>query len=144
MRRFLMLLTAAAIAAGAALPGDALAQAQDKKKKKSADQEATYERKLPANFAPFGPYTVTNFQSGQFFEGRVSIAIEAQDVVARGLIWQNKQLVNGIIQPLAIKLFEQGRPTPSRIEAFKKEAGFKLDQRFKDKILAIYVKDVMG
>jgi hypothetical protein len=143
MRRFLMLLTAAAISMGALLPGAAGAQ-EDKKKKKTAEMEATYERKLPANFAPFGPYTVTNFQSGQFFEGRVSIAIEAQDVVARGLIWQNKQLVNGILQPLAIKLFEQGRPTPSRIEAFKKEAGFKLDQRFKDKILAIYVKDVMG
>jgi hypothetical protein len=143
MRRFLMLMTAAALSIGTLFPQDAGA-AEEKKKKKSADQEATYERKLPANFAPFGPYTVTNYQGGQFFEGRVSIAIEAQDVVARGVIWQNKQLVNGIIQPLAIKLFEQGRPTPSRIEAFKKEAGFKLDQRFKDKILAIYVKDVMG
>ncbi len=52
--------------------------------------------------------------------------------------------MNGIIQPLAVRLFEQGRPTPSRIETFKKEAGAKLDQRFKDKIKSIFVREVMG
>lgn len=142
MRPFLTLLLALAFAAGLLAPADAFAQ--EKKKKKGLETEMTYERKLPANFAPFGPYTVTNYQSGQFFEGRVSIAIEAVDTQARGVIWSNKQLVNGIIQPLAIKLFEQGRPTPSRIETFKKEAAIKLDARFKDKIKSIFVREVMG
>ncbi|MBM3534002.1 MAG: hypothetical protein FJX60_13305 [Alphaproteobacteria bacterium] len=114
------------------------------KKKKKGSDELTYERKLPPNFAPFGPFTVTNYQGGQFFEGRVSIAIEAVDVPARGIIWSNKQLVNGIIQPLAVKLFEQGRPTPSRIETFKKDASARLEARFKDKIKSVYVREVMG
>lgn len=142
MRPLLTLLLALAFAAGLLAPADAFAQ--EKKKKKGLETEMTYERKLPANFAPFGPYTVTNYQSGQFFEGRVSIAIEAVDTQARGVIWSNKQLVNGIIQPLAVRLFEQGRPTPSRIETFKKEAGAKLDARFKDKIKSIFVREVMG
>ncbi len=142
MGPLLTLLLSIALALGALAPADGLAQ--EKKKKKGLETEMTYERKLPANFAPFGPYTVTNYQSGQLFEGRVSIAIEAVDVPARGVIWSNKQLVNGIIQPLAVKLFEQGRPTPSRIETFKKEAGAKLDQRFKDKIKSIFVREVMG
>ncbi|MSP47740.1 MAG: hypothetical protein EXQ95_00275 [Alphaproteobacteria bacterium] len=142
MRKLLIPMLSLAVAAGALLPADAAAQ--EKKKKKGLETEMTYERKLPPNFAPFGPYTVTNYQGGQFFEGRVSIAIEAIDVPARGVIWSNKQLVNGILQPLAVKLFEQGRPTPSRIETFKKEVGAKLDIRFKDKIKSIYVKEVMG
>jgi hypothetical protein len=142
VRKLTTLVLSLAVAAATTLPADGLAQ--EKKKKKGLETEMTYERKLPPNFAPFGPYTVTNYQGGQFFEGRVSIAIEAIDVPARGVIWSNKQLVNGIIQPLAIKLFEQGRPTPSRIEAFKKEAGAKLDARFKDKIKSIYVREVMG
>ena len=141
MKKLFALLLSFAVIGGALAPADAFAQ--EKKKKKGGD-EMTYERKLPANFAPFGPYTVTNYQEGKFFEGRVSIAIEAIDVTARGVIWQNKQLVNGIIQPLAVKLFEQGRPTPSRIETFKKEAGARLDARFKDKIKTIYVREVMG
>src|SRR6185436_12253339 len=123
MNRLLILLSSLTLAAGALAPADALAQ----KKKKGLETEMTYERKLPPNYAPFGPFTVTNYQGGQFYEGRVSIAIEAVDTQARGVIWSNKQLVNGIIQPLAVKLFEQGRPTPSRIETFKKEAGAKLD-----------------
>jgi len=142
MKKLFALLLSFAVIGGALAPVDAYAQ--EKKKKKLGDDNLTYERKLPANFAPFGPYTVTNYQGGQFFEGRVSIAIEAIDVPARGVIWQNKQLVNGILQPLAVKLFEQGRPTPSRIETFKKEAGAKLDARFKDKIKMIYVREVMG
>lgn len=142
MRKFSTLLIALAAISGVLAPVDG--SAQEKKKKKGLETEMTYERKLPPNYAPFGPFTVTNYQSGQFFEGRVSIAIEAVDVPARGVIWSNKQLVNGIIQPLAIKLFEQGRPTPSRIETFKKEAAIKLDARFKDKIKSIYVREVMG
>jgi len=141
MRRLLTLMLSLSLAAGVLTPGDAYAQ--EKKKKKGGD-EMTYERKLPPNYAPFGPFTVTNYQGGQFFEGRVSIAIEAVDVPARGVIWSNKQLVNGIIQPLAVKLFEQGRPTPSRIETFKKEASAKLEARFKDKIKSVYVREVMG
>lgn len=148
MKKLLSLLLSFALVGGVLAsatlaPASAFAQEKDKKKKKGSD-EMTYERKLPAHYAPFGPYTVTNYQEGKFFEGRVSIAIEASDVNARGIIWQNKQLVNGIIQPLAVKLFEQGRPTPSRIETFKKEAGIRLDARFKDKIKAIYVREVMG
>jgi flagellar basal body-associated protein FliL len=142
MRKITSLLIAIALAAGALAPLDAAAQ--EKKKKKADGSEMTYERKLPPNYAPFGPYTVTNIQGGQFFEGRVSIAIEAVDNAARSAIWSNKPLVNGIVQPLAVKLFEQGRPTPSRIEAFKKEAAIKLEQRFKDKIKGIYVREVMG
>ena len=142
MRKLLTLLLSLAFIAGALAPTDAVAQ--EKKKKKGLETEMTYERKLPPNYAPFGPYTVTNYQGGQFFEGRVSIAIEAVDVPARGVIWSNKQLVNGIVQPLAVKLFEQGRPTPSRIETFKKEAGARLDARFKDKIKSIFVREVMG
>jgi flagellar basal body-associated protein FliL len=142
MRRILILVAMVAIALGALASGGAMAQ--EKKKKKSEGQEMTYERKLPANYAPFGPCYVTNYQGGQFFEGRVSIAIEAVNVAARGVVWSNKPLVNGIIQPLAVKLFEQGRPTPSRVEAFKKEAARQLDARFKDKIKGIYVREVMG
>ncbi|MBM3546165.1 MAG: hypothetical protein FJX54_04385 [Alphaproteobacteria bacterium] len=103
MRRLLILMLSLILAAGVLAPVDGFAQ--EKKKKKGSD-EMTYERKLPPNYAPFGPFTVTNYQGGQFFEGRVSIAIEAVDVPARGIIWSNKQLVNGIIQPLAVKLFE--------------------------------------
>ena len=142
MRKLLTLLLSLAFVAGLLSPTGAVAQ--EKKKKKGLETEMTYERRLPPNYAPFGPYTVTNYQGGQFFEGRVSIAIEAIDVPARGVIWSNKQLVNGIVQPLAVKLFEQGRPTPSRIETFKKEAGAKLDARFKDKIKSIFVREVMG
>jgi hypothetical protein len=142
MRRLLTLTLSLIVIAGAWTPTTAIAQ--EKKKKKGLETEMTYERKLPPNFAPFGPYTVTNYQGGQFFEGRVSIAIEAVDTPARSVIWSNKPLVNGIIQPLAVKLFEQGRPTPSRIETFKKEAGAKLEARFKDKIKSIFVREVMG
>jgi hypothetical protein len=141
MQTILHLIAMIAIALGA-LSGDVLAQ--EKKKKKSEGAEMTYERKLPPNYAPFGPYYVTNYQGGNFFEGRVSIAIEAIDVPARSVVWSNKPLVNGILQPLAVKLFEQGRPTPSRVEAFKKEAAKQLDARFKDKIKGIYVREVMG
>jgi hypothetical protein len=114
------------------------------KKKRKSDAELTYERRLPENWAPFGPYTIRAIRDGQTFEGRVTVAVEAKDVPARQMLWGNKQLVNGILFPLAVKLFEGGRPTPSSVESFKKEAQAALDARFKGQIKGVYVKDVMG
>ncbi len=117
---------------------------ETKKKRKDLSTEQTYERKLPENWAPFGPYTIRNFREGQLFEGRVTVAVEAKDTSARQMLWANKQLVNGILFPLAVRLFEEGRPTPSRVESFKKQAEAALDARFKGQIKGVYVKDVMG
>jgi hypothetical protein len=114
------------------------------KKKRKLEGEQTYERKLPENWAPFGPFTIRNIRDGQMVEGRVTVAVEAKDVAARAMLWGNKQLVNGILFPLAVKLFEEGRPSPSRIEDFKKQAETALDARFKGQIKGVYVKDVMG
>ena len=140
LRRLILGFLVAVVAATAAAPSFA----QEKKKKKLEEASQTYERKLPPNHAPFGPYTVTNFQNGKFFEGRVSVAIEAKDVPGRQVVWNNKPLVNGILFPLAVRLFEQGRPSPSRVEAFKKDASNQLQVKFKDAFVAIHVREVMG
>jgi hypothetical protein len=136
---------AAAVAALIALSSAGGAGAEEtKKKRKDLATEQTYERKLGPNWAPFGPYTIRNIRDGTLFEGRVTVAVEAKDTPARQMLWNNKQLVNGILFPLAVKLFEDGRPTPSRVESFKKEAETALDARFKGQVKGVYVKDVMG
>ncbi|MBI1774332.1 MAG: hypothetical protein HYR63_03200 [Proteobacteria bacterium] len=144
-RTFLIRALLASLAAVLVLAELGAAQAEEtKKKRKDLSTEQTYERKLPETYAPFGPYTIRNLQDGKIFEGRVTVSVEAINSSARQMLWGNKPLVNGILFPLAVKLFEGGRPTPSRVEGFKKEAQTALDARFKGQIKGVYVKDVMG
>lgn len=128
-----------------ALAGSALAAEKKDKKKDDDPKGDKYGRMLKdSNYIPFGPYVVFLTRDGRQIKGRVSIAIEAESKQAKEMLKSNKQAIDGMLYPIATRLFGDGSPTPSHFEYFKNEAMSKLKDRFPMEVKDVFIKDVVG
>ncbi len=132
-----------ALALALAVPGP-VAMAQEKKKEKPPEVRDPYEAKLPPGFFSAGPYVVRALLNGKMVEGRVSVAIEASSMGVKDLLKTNRQTIDGILYPYVVKLFSEGRPTPTKFEEFKVEALQALQLRFQTQVKNLVIRDVMG
>jgi hypothetical protein len=138
-------LTLALLALALAIPGSvAMAQDKDKKKDKPPEVRDPYEARLPPGFFSAGPYVVRALLNGKMVEGRVSVAIEASSMGVKDLLKTNRQTIDGILYPYVVKLFSEGRPTPTKFEEFKVEALQALQLRFQTQVKSLVIRDVMG
>lgn len=128
-----------------ALAGAALASDKKDKKKDEKMEGDRYNRMLKeSNYVPFGPYVVFLTREGRQIKGRVSVAIETENAKAKDMLKNNKQAIDGILYPIATRLFEDGSPSPSHFEYFKNEAMAKLKDRFPLEVKGIVIKEVVG
>lgn len=143
-----MLRWMAGMAAAAALFGwGAAAEAAEgnekSKKRKKKSGEIQYQHVVGANVLSIGPYSVQTEVDGRRVEGRVSLGIETKDVAAKGRLQDAKQAIHGIVYPLALRLYERGRPTQQGILEFKAQTLEKLTARFGDSVVDVYIKDML-
>jgi len=134
-----------ALALALGVAGAAVAGEKKDKKKDDFSKIDRYTRMLKeSNYIPLGPYVIFLTRDGKQIKGRVSVAIEADSAKAKGTLKNNKQAIDGMLYPIAARLFEDGSPTPSHFEYFKNEAMAKLKHRFPLEVKEIFIKDVMG
>ena len=117
-------------------------QKQRDKEHKQFNREIQYRRVVGPNVLPIGPFSISVFVKGQPLEARLRVAIEAKDVQAKTALDAQKWAVNGIVYPLAVKLYEQGRPNREQIELFKMEAQTQLSERYPDVIQGVYIESL--
>ena len=110
---------------GAALAEDGNARVVEKRSRGETRAHAP----LP-NAITFGPMRISSISRGRSVAGRLKFSVVAVDEVARGKIRDGEDAVYGIIYPLAIKLYEDGRPSTSAIRTFKSDAEAQLNSRF--------------
>lgn len=118
-------------------------QKQRDKEHKQFNREIQYRRVIGPNVLAIGPFSISVFVKGQPLEARLRVAIEAKDVQAKTALDAQKWAVNGIVYPLAVKLYEQGRPDREQIELFKMEAQTQLSQRYPDMVQAVYIESLI-
>lgn len=117
-------------------------QKQRDKEHKQFNREIQYRRVVGPNVLPIGPFSISVFVKGQPLEARIRVAIEAADVQAKTALDAQKWAVNGIVYPLAVKLYEHGRPNREQIELFKAEAQTQLSERYPDAIQGVYIESL--
>ena len=117
-------------------------QKQRDKEHKQFNREIQYRRVVGPNVLPIGPFSISVFVKGQPLEARIRVAIEAADVQAKTALDAQKWAVNGIVYPLAVKLYEHGRPNREQIELFKAEAQTQLSERYPDVIQGVYIESL--
>jgi len=109
MRRLLALAMTLALA----VIGPAMAADKKDKKKEEDSKIDRYTRMLKeSNYVPFGPYVVFLSRDGRQVKGRVSVAIEAEDSKAKETLKNNKQAIDGMLYPIATRLFEDAPARP--------------------------------
>ena len=114
-----------------------------KKKDKHFNREIQYRRVVGPNVLAMGPFSISLFVKGQPYESSLRVAVEAVDQPAKTRMETDKWAINGIIYPLAVKLFEEGRPGVRRIRAFKEEVYSHINARYPDLVKDIYIEKLM-
>ncbi len=63
--------------------------------------------------------------------------------LARQQLEAQKMAMNGIVYPLAVRMFEQGRPSSDQIRAFKDDTRDQLIQRYPDLIEEVFIESMI-
>lgn len=114
-----------------------------RKQHKQFNREIQYRRVVGPRVLPIGPFSISLFVNGQPLEARIRVAIQAITEQDKLTLDGQKWAVNGIVYPLAVRLFEKGRPDREQIELFKMEAQEKLSQRYPDMIEAVFIESLI-
>lgn len=138
--------TAPAFASGS---GDAQSDKREqeeraqKKKDKEFNRDILYRHAVGPKVLALGPYSISMFVRGQPLEARLRVAVQATSEVARLQLETQKMSVNGIVYPLAVRLFERGRPTTEQIRAFKDDTRAQLAERWPDMIDDVFIESMI-
>jgi hypothetical protein len=119
------------------------AEKQQKKKDKEFNRDIEYRRMIGPKVLALGPYSISLFVRGQPLEARLRVAVQMTTEQARVQLEAQKMAVNGIVYPLAVRLFEQGRPTTDQIRAFKDDTRTQLLQRYPDMIDEVFIESMI-
>lgn len=114
-----------------------------RKEHKQFNREIQYRRVVGPRVLPIGPFSISLFVNGQPLEARIRVAIQAVTEQAKATLDGQKWAVNGIVYPLAVRLYENGRPTREQIELFKMEAQTQLSARYPDMIEEVFIESLI-
>lgn len=113
------------------------------KQHKEFNREIQYRRVVGPKVLPIGPFAISLFVNGQPMEARIRVAIQAVSEQAKATLDGQKWAVNGIVYPLAVRLFENGRPDREQIELFKMEAQTQLSERYPDMVEGVFIESLI-
>lgn len=119
------------------------AEKQQKKKDKEFNREILYRHSVGPKVLALGPYSISLFVRGQPLEARLRVAVQMTSEQARIALEDQKMVVNGIVYPLAVRLFEQGRPSTEQIRAFKEDTRSQLIARYPDMIDDVFIESMI-
>lgn len=116
---------------------------EQKKKDKRFNDDRLYRFMVGPDVLPVGPYTISLYVRGQLVEGKLRIAIQAKDTQAKALLEGEKWVINGIVYPLALRMWENGRPTTEDIRNFKSDSKAQLQRRFAEQVKEVFIESIM-
>ena len=116
---------------------------QQRKKDKEFNRDILYRHTIGPEVLPLGPYTISLYVKGQLTEGRVRVAVQTRDTAAKSQLEGEKFALNGIIYQLAVRMFENGRPTTEDLLNFKVDARTQLTQRYNDLIVDVFLESLI-
>lgn len=119
------------------------AEKQQKKKDKEFNRDILYRHAIGPKVLALGPYSISLFVRGQPLEARLRVAVQTTTEQARQQLEAQKMAVNGIVYPLAVRLFEQGRPSTEQIRAFKDDTRGRLLERYPDMIDEVFIESLI-
>ena len=119
------------------------AEKERAKQHKEFNREIQYRRVIGPRVLPVGPFSISLFVRGQPMEARIRVAIQATTEQNKVTLDGQKWAVNGIVYPLAVRLFENGRPDREQIELFKTDARDRLSKRFPDMIDEVFIESLI-
>lgn len=113
------------------------------KRDKKFNREVMYRHVIGPNVLAIGPFSISLFVRGQPVEGKLRVAIQATSPTAKQSLEGDKWAVNGVVYPLAVRMFEQGRPSKDAIRTFKNDAREQLSQRYPDLIEDVFIESIL-
>ncbi|EDP63452.1 hypothetical protein BAL199_20755 [alpha proteobacterium BAL199] len=119
------------------------AEKSQKKKDKEFNREILYRHAVGPKVLALGPFSISLFVQGQPLEARIRVAVQTTTELARTQLEPQKNVMNGIVYPLAVRLFEQGRPTTEQIRAFKEDTRVKLLERYPSMIDDVFIESMI-
>jgi hypothetical protein len=119
------------------------AEKQQKKKDKEFNRDILYRHAVGPRVLALGPYSISLFVRGQPVEGRLRVAVQMTSEQAKLTLEGQKMAVNGIVYPLAVRLFEQGRPSTAQIRTFKEDTRTQLLARYPDMIEDVFIESLI-
>ena len=137
-----MLVPAAAEEAGSTTDRKAAEKTQ-KKKDKEFNREILYRHSVGPKVLALGPYSISLFVRGQPLEARLRVAVQTSSEQARVQLEAQKMAMNGIVYPLAVRMFEQGRPSSEQIRAFKDDTRAQLAERYPNLIEEVFIESLI-
>ncbi len=119
------------------------AEKQQKKKDKEFNRDILYRHAVGPKVLALGAYSISLFVHGQPLEARLRVAVQMTTEQARVLLEGQKMAFNGIVYPLAVRLFEQGRPSSAQIRTFKEDTRNRLAERYPDMIDDVFIESMI-
>ena len=126
-----------------AIPKEEQKEQDQQGKNREFNRDIMYWQAIGPDVLPLGPFTISLYVDGRVIEHRLKVALQAVDTVKKDELEAAKTLLYGIVYPLCLKLFENGRPSSSDILAFKAQVRKNVSNRFKNTLEDVYIASVL-
>ncbi|MDA0341204.1 MAG: hypothetical protein O3B74_06355 [Proteobacteria bacterium] len=120
-----------------------LKEKEQKKRDKKFNDDRLYRYMIGPDVLSVGPFTISLYVRGQLVEGRLRIAIQAKDRQAKSALENEKWAINGIVYPLALRMWENGRPKTEDIRNFKIDSRTQLQRRYRELVTDVFIESIM-
>lgn len=114
-----------------------------RKKDKAFNRDISYRHTIGPDVLPLGPFTISLYIDGRLTEHRLRVALQAIDTTKKTELENAKTQLYGIVYPLCLKLFENGRPSSSDVLAFKAQVQKNVSTRFKDSLKEVFIESIL-
>lgn len=101
-----------------------------------------YRSVIGDNVLAVGPFSIAMFVNGQNLEGQIRVAVVAEPDTDMSTLQTSKEAIYGILYPLILQLYEDGRPTTQGLLDFKESAKERLTARFTDPINDVFIVQI--
>ena len=116
---------------------------EQKKRDKKFNEEKVYKFMVGRDVLPLPMFYISLYVNGRLVEGKLRVAVQTSSPAARRSLNVEKNALRGIIYPLAIRMWENGRPSTEDIRDFKAEATSQLKTRFDDLVKEVFIESIL-
>lgn len=116
---------------------------EQKKRDKQFNEEKVYKFMVGRDVLTLPLFYISLYVKGQLIEGKLRVAIQTGGAAARRSLNTEKMAIKGIIYPMAVRMWENGRPTSEDIRNFKIDAKAQLKLRYEDLVKEVYIESIL-
>ncbi len=116
---------------------------EQKKRDKKFNEEKVYKFMVGRDVLTLPLFYISLYVQGRLVEGKLRVAIQTKNPAARRSLNPEKFAIKGIIYPLAVKMWENGRPSSEDIRNFKQDAKAQLKMRYEDLVKEVWIESIL-